>query len=193
MKPKRPLPLDPPFLTLVTHTYRRPQALARNMASVCRQTAVEAIEQIVLPDHLGLSPADAVYGRMPWYADAPRGRYVHVLGDDDVLADDNSVAHLQAFVMRRGCPPCVAVLARKGPDLFPKKPLLEAVEGDVDLCCFVMRRDVYSALARSYGCNYKCDWDGFQALKAICVTPIVESGLLFALGAQGSGRPEVDW
>jgi hypothetical protein len=43
-----------PFLTLYTATYKRPQQLARCLASVAMQTLVNEIEHIVIPDHVGL-------------------------------------------------------------------------------------------------------------------------------------------
>lgn len=194
MKPKRPLPQERPFITFVTNTFRRPQGLAACMASVCRQTAVAHIEQIVLPDHLGHSPADAVYGRMPWYATAARGEYVHVLGDDDELASEKVVAQLMAFARKEHEPPVIVVRAQKGPDEFPKCGLRgEPKEGDVDLVNYVMRRDVFVGHACSYGRNYKCDWDGYLALKERAGGRLEPCDLLFAVGKASGGRPEVDW
>ena len=194
MKPKKPLPTARPFITFLTNTFRRPQGLAACMSSVCRQTAVEHVEQIVLPDHLGHSPADAVYGRMPWYATAARGEYVHVLGDDDELADEKVVAALMKFAQKHDYPPVIVVRCKKGPDEFPKCGLAgQPQEGDVDLCSYVMRRDVFVGHACSYGRNYKCDWDGYLALKERTGDRLMPLDLLFVVGKQGGGRPEVDW
>jgi hypothetical protein len=43
-----------PFLTFYTPSYRRPHGLAKCLASVQMQTIVSEIEQIVIPDHVGL-------------------------------------------------------------------------------------------------------------------------------------------
>ena len=68
MRQPRPLPSRPPFLTLVTMTHLRPTALVRNLASVGRQTAVQDLEQIVLPDHVGYGHTNGLYVRIAWYA-----------------------------------------------------------------------------------------------------------------------------
>jgi hypothetical protein len=194
MKPKRPLPTTQPFVTFLTNTYRRPDGLLANMRSVGTQTAVAEIEQIIVPDHLGHSPADAVYGRMPWYATAPRGEYVHVLGDDDVLAAEDVVARLKAFVRLHHEPPAVFVRVRKGDTEYPKGGLdADLKEGDVDLCCFVMRQDVWRRLIEVYCPHYKCDWDGLLALRKVSNVQVMPCDLLFAVGKVGGGRPELDW
>lgn len=194
MKPKKPLPTERPFVSFYTNTYRRPAALARNFASISKQTLVAEVEQIVIPDHLGHYSTDAVYGRLPWYADAVRGEYVNSLGDDDCLAADDVVARLKKFVRCYGEPDVVVVNVKKGDDTYPKCGLGGVpVEGDVDFGSYILRRDVWVQHAREYGGGaYKCDYDGLLALQragrtfAIC-------DLLFAVGAVGGSRPEVDW
>jgi len=191
VKQPRPLPTAPPFLTLYTATYLRPVALARNMASVGRQTATGDIEQLVLPDHVGYGLVNGLYGRITWYADACRGDYVAFLSDDDELAGENVVAALKVFADKRGRPEVISVRVKKGREEFPKSdPTAEPIEGDVDLGTFVMRRDVWLAHKSDFGLRYQGDYDLAVAMwKA--KRQIVPMDLLFAFGPAGGGRPEL--
>jgi hypothetical protein len=193
MKPPKLLPTWPPFLTLYTNTFRRPQALARNMASICRQTAVDDVEQIIVPDHVGYGIAGALYGRIPWYANAARGRYVAMLTDDDQLAAHDVVAKLRDAVKKERMPPPVLVVrVEKGGVTFPKCDATKApVEGDVDLGSYVLRHDIWQRHAGDYGLRYQGDYD--HAVVLFGKYPVVPVDLLFAVGPAGGGRPEVDW
>jgi hypothetical protein len=88
-----------PFITFYTPTYKRPQALARCLASVASQTVVGEIEQIVIPDHVGVG-IHGMYARVPQYASAVHGEYVMFLCDDDVLADATVVETVKTFAGR---------------------------------------------------------------------------------------------
>lgn len=194
MKPKKPLPTARPFLTILTATFCRPQGLAENLRSVYRQTLAHEIEQIVLPDHIGVSPNHAVYGRLPWYATAPRGAYVHVLGDDDVLADDQVVERIKRFAERQAYPDVIVMKCKKGDTEYPKCGVTgEPTEGDIDLCCYVVKRQVWATCMQTYRPHYKCDYGFYQTLKdyGASLTPLDQ---VIAVGRVGGGRPEaVDW
>lgn len=190
MKPPRPMPTAPPFLTIYTNAYKRPAALARCMASVARQTAVEHLEQIVLPDHVGYGIVGGLYGRVPWYAEACRGDYVTMLCDDDELADERVVERLMAFARARGNPPVVIVQAEKGGLHLPSHaPDREPDPGEVDLCCLVMRRDVWLRHVNDWGMRYEGDYDMAVALRRAGYEH-AWLDMLFAVGANSNGRPE---
>ena len=191
MRQPRPLPTEPPFLTLVTMTHLRPTALARNLASVGRQTAVEDIEQIVLPDHVGYGFVDALFVRIQWYAQACHGRYVVWLNDDDALADEKVVEKLRAFIERRKSPPVVTVAVQKGDQRFPKQdPNERPADSGVDLGSYVLRRDVWLTYIDRYGKRYAGDVDHAQAMWDDGVRP-VHMDMLFATGPAGNGATEV--
>ena len=191
MKPKKPLPTGRPFLTIFTCTYQRPKGLEACLKSVARQTLAHEIEHIVLPDHVGVAPNDAVYGRLPKYVDAVHGEYVHVLGDDDVLSDDRVVERLKLFAERNGKPDVIVLKCKKGDQVYPKADPFR--EGDIDLCNFVVEAEMWKACMERYGENYKCDF-GFYAELTAYMDTIDRSDILFAQGAVGGGRPEaVDW
>jgi hypothetical protein len=192
VKQPKPLPTEPPFLTLYTNTHLRPAGLVKNLASVGRQTAVERIEQLVIPDHVGYGLAGALFGRVPWYADACRGRYVAFLSDDDELAGERVVEGLERFVESQPEPPAI-VLVRvlKGGQEFPKTLGLP-VEGHIDLGSYVLRRDVWVRYSRSYGLRYQGDFDHALTMWMDGVMPLVFWGdQLFAHGPLSNGRPEV--
>lgn len=190
MRAAKPLPAGQPFLTIYTNAYRRPAALARNMASVANQTAAEHVEQLVLPDHVGYGIVGGLYGRIPWYAQACRGEYVAALCDDDELADETVVAKLMAFARKRGNPPVIIVRAEKGGLELPSHPEGTAPEpGEVDLCCLVLRRDIWLKHVGDWGMRYEGDYDMAAALyRAGYAHAWLD--LLFATGANSNGRPE---
>lgn len=191
MRPPRLLPTEAPFLTLLTCAYRRPQALARNLASVARQTAVAHIEQIVLPDHVGYG-WDAMYGRAAWYAQAVHGRYVTWLNDDDALVQEDVVAKL--MTLTQGEPEVVIVKVRKGGVVFPKQCPVPPIEGNVDLGCYVLRRDVWQRHVSDYGHRYQGDYDHALVLEGRNYRTLILD-VLFAEGPASGGVTEVsvDW
>lgn len=155
-----------PFVTFITPTYRRPKALAHNLASVQAQTAADDIEQIVLPDPVGLGVAEGLYGRLPRYAAAVHGQYVNVLCDDDVLASPQAVELLRAFVRTHARPPKVIVVevtkgGRRLPSCLPEGP---PQCGHVDLTSFIVRADIWRQHVDDYGRRYEGDYDHAKAL-----------------------------
>lgn len=180
-----------PFLTFYTPTYRRPRGLARCLESVRAQTVAGAVEQIVIPDHVGRG-IGGMYGEVPRYVDAVHGRYVHVLADDDVLAGPTAVAALMNAAREHGDPPAFLVRARKGPlDLPLDGAAWPPVCGRVDLSCFVTRADVWRPLARAgaYGQRYEGDYDFAVALATAGVVPVYLP-LPFVVGGVSRGAPE---
>lgn len=193
MKMPAELPTEPPFITFLTPTYRRPQGLHRCMVSVWGQTATRRIEQIVLPDHLGLGVAGALFGRMPWYQHIPRGRYVHVLCDDDMLAGATVVAQVEMFAEQLNYPDVIVVKAQKGALELPVLPPgLPPEPGTVDLSCYVIRRDVWQAHVQDYGLRYEGDFDHVEAMMA-AGRQFAYLNVLFVDGDARHGVPEVEY
>lgn len=177
-----------PFLSFYTPTFARPKGLARCLSSVSGQTAVAEIEQIVVVDHVGVG-IDGMYAKVPDYADAVHGQYVHMLCDDDVLVSPTVVAQLQSFAAAHGHPPVILVKSCKGGMTWPQGHPWPPQIGAIDLGCVVTRRDVWQAHAHRYGLRYEGDFDFMQALH--------ESGhdavfcdLLFSSGGVSRGAAE---
>ena len=193
MRPAQPLPTEAPFITFYTPTFRRPDGLAKCLASVARQTAVAHVEQIVLPDHVGYGITGGLYGRIPWYAEACRGQYVHILCDDDELTGERVVAQLMAFAKAKDYPPVIMVGAIKKGFRYPScDPRGEPRVSQVDLGCYVLRHDIWLRHCRDYGARYEGDYDHAMALyRAGHRVEFLD--LDFVEGGASNGRPEVDW
>jgi hypothetical protein len=193
MRPPVPLPIVAPFLTLYTPTFRRPQALAKCLESVGTQTAVADLEHLVIPDHVGYGLVNGLYGRLPWYAPAVRGRYVALLCDDDILASDTVVEIVRTFADTRHNPEVIIARVVKGPTALPAcDPLAEPVCGQVDLASYIVRGDIWQQHVNDYGLRYEGDFDHALALyragyaHAFC-------DVLWVVGGQSHGRPEGDY
>lgn len=180
--------MTPPFLTLYTPTYRRPQALARCLASVQVQTAVDDLEQIVIPDHVGIG-VGGMYQRVPAYADAVHGRYVTFLCDDDVLAAPTVVEQVRAFAGQHGEPPLILVGTLKGGQFWPADPPWPPRLGAIDLNCAIVRADVWKQHVTAYGNTYEGDYAFLQALYNAGV-PAAWCEVVFSHGAVSRGAAE---
>lgn len=180
-----------PFLTLYTPTYKRPQGLARCMESVGNQTAVVDIEQIVIPDHLGVG-ISGMYLRVPYYASATHGQYVAFLCDDDVLASPTVVETVRACAELQGNPAVIVVMAEKGGARYPQGQVWPPLCGQIDLNCVIVRGDIWREFAGNgaYGLRYEGDFDFMTALAeaghAAMFCPIV-----FSRGGVSRGAAEV--
>lgn len=176
-------------MTFYTPTFRRPQALARCMASVAEQSIVDDIEQIVIPDHVGLG-VGGMYKRVAQYAKAVHGRYVHILADDDVLASTTVVEEVRAFAREHGEPEMIIVKSDKG-QVYPQGQPWPPVCGRIDLGCFIARDDVWQRHVQAYGHpgRYEGDFDFATAVWAaghhaeFC-------NVLFVAGAVSRGAEE---
>lgn len=190
MKPPKPLQTTPPFLSLYTPTFRRPAQLAKCLDSVGQQTAADDLEQIVAPDHVGYGVAGSLFGRLPWYASALRGRYINLLCDDDMLAADDVVAKVRAFAETAQQPEVIVTRVCKGGRFFPMTdPLAPPVCGQMDLTSFIVRGDIWHKHIADYGLRYEGDFDH--------ATVLYQAGyrfafldLLWAVGGASNGRPE---
>jgi hypothetical protein len=190
MKQPSPLPTEPPFLTFYTPTFHRPFALAKCMASIEKQTARHRVEQIIVPDFVGYGIANGLYGRIPWYAEACRGEYVHILADDDELLDERAVEKVIAFAEKKMRPPVIMVNVIKGGFEYPCcNPFGPPQVSEVDLGCYILRRDIWLRHYKDYGDRYEGDFDHAVVLH--------EHGyrrehldLFFVEGGASNGRPE---
>lgn len=181
--------MDRPFITFYTPTYKRPRQLVACLESVGRQTAVDAIEQLVIPDHVGLG-IGGMYRRVPLYLDAVHGEYVHLLADDDVLASPTVVEQARAFAHAQQFPPVILVNAVKSGLVWPCGKPWPPRLGMIDLGCFIVRADVWKAHAGDYGERYEGDFDFINAVAA-AGHPAAVIDLVFSIGAVSRGAPEV--
>ena len=177
------------FLTLYTPTYKRPQALARCFASVANQTLVREIEQIVIPDHVGVG-IDGMYARVPQYADAVHGLYVTFLCDDDELHGPTVVERVKDFAEANNHPPLILVGTEKGGNRWPAGNPWPPRLGYIDLNCAIVRSDIWKQYASAYGSRYEGDFDFLNTLHSVGVYP-VWCDVLLSRGAVSRGAPEL--
>lgn len=194
-----------PFLSFYTPTYRRPSQLAACLESVRRQTLAACCEQVVIPDHVGLG-VGGMYGRVPMYAQALHGEYVHFLCDDDTLAGPKVVADLKAIIDVERIddvgPDVVIVGSRKPGGYYPDRNEGPPVLGSIDLGCFVVKRELWQATCETYGRRYEGDYDYISTLWQMS-SGAVEGGLplrwswhkelYFVIGEASRGRYEGEW
>lgn len=176
------------FLSFYTPTYRRPQSLARCLASVAAQTIVADIEHLVIPDHIGRG-IGGMYAQIPQYAEAVHGDYVHVLADDDVLAAPDVCARVRVFAEAHQYPPVLLVSVTKAGAQWPQGEPWPPVCGQIDLGCLITRADVWKRHVTDYGQRYEGDWDFADALyraghRALCCD------VMFLHGAVSRGAAE---
>ena len=179
-----------PFITFYTPTFRRPQQLAACLASVqAQQIADGAIEQIVIPDHVGIGIA-GMFERIGDYAEAVHGRYVHVLADDDQLASPMAVWAVREAAEAFDYPALLLVRSRKAGlelplDASPWPPVC----GRIDLGCLITRSDIWKQHAHGYGRCYEGDYVFAQRLHDAGIVPVVLD-VLFVQGAVSRGVSE---
>lgn len=153
------------FITFYTPTYKRPQRLARCLESVSAQTAVEDIEHIIIADHVGVG-VHGMYERLPQYVSAVHGDYVHLLADDDVLAEYDVVEQVRDFAREKNYPEMIQVRVVKGFVEFPLEPWGPPVLQRIDLGCIITRGDIWRKFAAEGAYPPKYDAD-FYFMKAL--------------------------
>lgn len=180
-----------PFLTLYTPTFKRPQALARCLASVAEQTIIGEIEQLVIPDHVGIGVA-GMYARVPDYVGAVHGRYVMFLCDDDVLNGPTVIECVKAFAEVHDEPELILVATQKGDATWPAGHPWPPREGTIDLNCAIVRADIWKQHVHAYSAQarYEGDCDFLQALYEAQVQPHW-LGIVVSCGAVSRGAPEL--
>jgi len=158
------------------------------MESVRTQTVVDQIEQIVIPDHIGIG-VGGMFGRVSAYVDAVHGQYVHMLCDDDVLAGPTVVEQVAAFAAALSFPPVILVRAIKGAYTWPRGVPWPPVCGLIDLGCVITRADIWKAHAEDYGQVYEGDYLQMKAV-AEAGHNAVFCDVLFCHGPVSHGEAE---
>lgn len=188
-----------PFLSFYTPTYRRPEQLRACMKSVETQTRAAQVEQVIIPDFVGVG-VGGTFERVPLYAPALHGHYVHFLCDDDVLASPTVVAQVERVAQTEGYPDVIIVGSMKPGGLFPSRNAGPPEEGSIDLGCFVVERTFWTDHCHRYGRRYEGDYDFIRHL-----WDVSESGeeagkrwswhreIHFLTGAASRGRYEGQW
>ncbi|NJN53289.1 MAG: hypothetical protein HC804_00150 [Anaerolineae bacterium] len=184
------------FLTIYTPTFQRPSLLQACVASVCAQTAVADIQHLVIRDEVGVGIA-GMFAEIGKHVQYMTGKYVYVLQDDDILADNEVVADLQRFATAQQQPEVIIVRNKKRNNVYPSNlgHFLQVGPKDsaIDLGNYAVRRDVFRRHVQDFGTRYAGDLD--------FITVLWQQGYRFAVcdrlfaveqlpGVPGLGRPE---
>jgi glycosyltransferase involved in cell wall biosynthesis len=153
-----------PFLEIVTRTYKRPQMLAANQASLAAQTCGDWVQTLLVDEvGRGCGWANAQLGQ---YAAHLVGEYVWVLDDDDVCAEPSLVEELAAIV-QLAAPDVIVMKMDHGPlGVLPdgkhwrKRP----VRGRIGVSACVIRRELFQLYAWAWKEAYDGDFDFINAV-----------------------------
>lgn len=131
------------FLTIMTRTFKRPKALARNKESLSAQTDQD-FEQVIIVDEegVGVERANLFFAEN---ADLVKGDYVMMLDDDGQLFNPDAIALLKQAVGRYN--PDVVIYKSEYPwgDL-PEKCWMTSrcpVWGDIGGGSLIVRSDIW--------------------------------------------------
>ena len=160
------------FLEILTRTYRRPRMLAKNKASLYRQTCADW-QQTIIVDEVGRG--------IPWAQAnlatvAPRlvGDYIWILDDDDECTRPSLVEELK--VISENDPDVIMLRMDHGPlgvlpddNRWNRRPAY----GHIGVSGYVVKRQVWQAHANAWlgGC-YHSDFDFINSI--FTVSPDVE-------------------
>lgn len=150
------------FLEVITRTYRRPNMLAVNQASLDFQTD-DDWEQTILHDEDGIG-VEGANGQMASFE--PAGDYVWILDDDDMCIRDTLVRELKAIAdafdpdvimlrmdhLHRGVLP--------GADEWGGMP----VKGRIGCSAYVVRRETWLENRDAWWADYSADFDFITAV-----------------------------
>lgn len=153
-------------LEVLTRTYRRPQMLARNMASLEAQTCGDWV-QTLLRDTFGRGIGWS-YTNMAAYAPQLVGDYIWVLDDDDECIRPTLVAEIQAIVHRD--PDVEVIFVRMDHGRLGVLPSVNwgksPVEGDIGVSAYIVRRDRWQQYAPAFAPVYAGDYAFITAVYA---------------------------
>jgi len=132
-----------PFLSILTRTYKRPEALKQCKRSIAMQ-ADQDLEHVIIRDTVGVGCVEAY--RLLLNVQ-PRGEYVMILDDDNLLARPWVVSDLKAAA--RAYDPDVIVLKMQGAEfgILPDSYVWQGVPvgGHIGSCNVVVKLHVWDA------------------------------------------------
>lgn len=154
-----------PFLEVLTRCYKRPRLLARNMASLKKQTSGDWI-QTLLVDEIGRG-INWTHENLGRQAGRLAGDYIWLLDDDDVCTRETLVEELQAIAAEHN-PDVIMMRMDHGergilPDAgyWGRPP----VHAHVGISAYVVRRSVWQAHAWAWSPGvYHSDFNFIKAI-----------------------------
>ena len=149
------------FLSVVTRCYKRPDMLAKNIASLEAQTDPD-YEQLFIVDDDGQGIG---WANRSLVMVEPVGEYVMVLDDDDMLANVRAIEEMKAATLAR--PDMLIFKASHdglgvlpSPAIWGKRPL----KGHIGSCDFISRRDIWEKYIHRFGVDEGGDYAYLHAV-----------------------------
>lgn len=155
---------SPPFLTIITRCYKRPQMLANNRASLARQSEPD-YEQVRLIDDIGIGVEQAqvsIADNAPHFT----GQYAWILDDDDMCIHDTLIADLKAIAAEHD-PGVVMVRMNHGYAVYPDALRWGEApqQGRIGCSAYIVRRDIFQQHVDAFrGARYESDFDFINAV-----------------------------
>lgn len=177
-----------PFLSIVTRCYKRPLMLAMNKQSIAAQTCQD-FEQLFLVDDEGRG----VHAANQALATAqPRGDYVMILDDDDMLATETAIETMKEATVDN--PDIVVFRADHGKlGVLPSPAVYwheEPISGRIGSCDFIVRRRLWKRHIAAFGTPACGDYHFLKSLWATNPTVVWIRDVLAAVQRISRGAPE---
>lgn len=184
-----------PFVSFITRKYKRPNGLRKNVASLMAQKGDVGFEQITIEDPVGygLHAANASFSLVRHMI---RGKWVHLLDDDDFLVNPNFVKRIKEIDEKHS--PDVIVfrmIIKTGSwdNYYPspvcweqKKPILAHIGGS----CFVIRDKLFRKFISHFNQPRCGDFYFINALYQSGAKFYWHDELMAETGKVGKGQPE---
>lgn len=179
-----------PFLSVITRCYKRPNMLAKNVASLTMQTDQD-YEHIFLIDQdgHGLSWANHQFYR---HRDKPMGDYILMLDDDDMLTRPDAIEVLKRASFNK--PDLIMCKFDCGPwGILPTREMWSMQwpkVTHVGTPCFITRRDIWYEHIQAFGAPTAGDYsflhDLWPDLESIAWVDVI----IGKVQQVGQGKPE---
>jgi hypothetical protein len=151
------------FLEVITRTYKRPELLVANQASLDAQSDDDWIQTVYVDDDgHGVGWAN---GQMFHYAQVLRGDYIWILDDDDICTRASLVAELKMIV--REFEPDVIMLRMDHGErgILPPVGLHFPTKGLIGCSAYVVSQEVWKRHAYQWqSANYSSDYDFINSI-----------------------------
>jgi hypothetical protein len=148
------------FLTVVTRTFRRPEAFRRCAASLAEQAGAD-VQHIVIRDDEGVGIPETYRTLRDRDWSDVTGEYVYFLDDDNVIWGSSSVRELSEFSAAAARPDMIIFKADLCGRVVPEDYLwmCRPQVAHIDLGCVALRVDAFFEARRHFGYRYEGDYD----------------------------------
>ncbi len=150
-----------PFLSVVTRCYKRLNMLGKNISALNSQDDPD-YEQLFLVDDVGYGVG---YANRQLATAEPKGEYVLILDDDDMLINDQAITLLKEATLDK---PDIVIFKADHDNLgiLPSAAVWEKrpIYGQIGSCDFITRRDIWEKHIHAFGVDSAGDYAFLKAI-----------------------------